>query len=444
MTTAIPRLSPLFPSEIEEDRVQEGGIIVERQILLLPETENAPAKIKDPGVVNLAKKGAVAYNSKSQELLFLPFAERERRRLASRLRESLFDESGLQPIDCGNDAAVFSLSERYVREWGAAARFFSEERGREVHLLGWCETAEEATTAAERIKRTIREETSMFGLSFVEETDEDGIVCSVLLSPAAPGSLGGRPGFVCNGCGRILLPDSPVEFRAIQPGADEEEEVLEDISTPGASTILELCRQLDIGVERTIKAMLYVALDEDRRVHPVAAFLRGDFNVSMNKLSAWLCREKNFVALRTAEKQELQDLIGEVAGYCGPVGMPENVVVVCDASVKGARNTVVGANRPGFHRKGCCHGRDFDYPLADIVQNTEGMPCPCGEGTLTEATVRDSGRIAFSDLRLKNRGPEEGGKHRTLVCRSREGVTEYPVELRGVFSLENILLAAHS
>lgn len=59
MTTAIPRFSPLFPSEIEEDRVQEGGIIVERQILLLPETENAPAKIKDPGVVNLAKKGAV-------------------------------------------------------------------------------------------------------------------------------------------------------------------------------------------------------------------------------------------------------------------------------------------------------------------------------------------------------------------------------------------------
>ena len=112
--------------------------------------------------------------------------------------------------------------------------------------------------------------------------------------------------------------------------------MLEDISTPGASTILELCRQLDIGVERMIKAMLYVALDEDRRVHPVAAFLRGDFNVSMNKLSAWLCREKNFVALRTAEKQELQDLIGEVAGYCGPVGMPENVVVVCDASVKGA------------------------------------------------------------------------------------------------------------
>ena len=95
--------------------MQEGGIIVERQILLLPETENAPAKIKDPGVVNLAKKGAVAYNSKSQELLFLPFAERERRRLASRLRESLFDESGLQPIDCGIDAAVFSLSERYVR-----------------------------------------------------------------------------------------------------------------------------------------------------------------------------------------------------------------------------------------------------------------------------------------------------------------------------------------
>ena len=48
MTTAIPRFSPLSPSEIEEDRVQEGGIIVERQILLLPETENAPAKIKDP------------------------------------------------------------------------------------------------------------------------------------------------------------------------------------------------------------------------------------------------------------------------------------------------------------------------------------------------------------------------------------------------------------
>ncbi len=409
-------------------------------IRLVPKTENAPAKVKDTGVVGLVKDGAGAYNAKSDELLLLPAGEEKRGGIADGILNALFAEAGFQRVDCGNDAAIFSVAERYVREWRIAATAFAECRGRDIRLLGWSAEATDADDRMARVKRALLHSLPSEGnFSFVETIAPDTRQCALLLSNAGENPLRGENGFVCPSCGKLFLPDTPYAFHATQPGESEEAQPLEDIETPGANTIIDLCKQLGIAIEYTIKAMLYVAFDASGAPHPIASFVRGDFNVSMNKLARWLKDERGLTGLRTAEKSELYEMIGEVAGYCGPVNMPENVIVVCDESVRGTKNTVVGANRPGYHRKGCCWGRDFEAPVADIVQITEGVPCPCGGAGLAATTLRVCGKLSHSDA-----SAHAGAVGKILAYRDREGSREYPAELSGELSTEAILLASYA
>jgi len=403
---------------------------------LVPKTENSPAKIKDPGVINLVKTGQAAYNAKSGELLFLPEGEAELRSLTDRLFETLFVNCGFQRVRCGGDEEIFSLAERYVREWGEDATGFCEERGRAIRILSWNPDLISANAKADTAMKTI---TGGLGGVCAFVGDVTGAAHTfVLASKCEAGAIGSRPGYFCPSCGRIRFPDSPLGYVPKHPCDDEAEGTLEDVETPGANTIVELCGQLDIEVPRTLKAMLYVAMDSESKRRAVASFVRGDYNLSMTKLSKWLESERGLTALRSADKAELHELIGEVAGYCGPVGMPPHVVMVCDDSVKGSKNTVVGANRPGYHKKGCCHPRDFDPPIADIAQITNGTPCECG-GTYEQCAIRESGKIEIAraeDMPEKNIKP--------LSYRDREGAHDYPAVCAGTISVESAMLALHS
>jgi prolyl-tRNA synthetase len=184
--------------------------------------------------------------------------------------------------------------------------------------------------------------------------------------------------------------------------------------------------------------MLYIASDADSKRRVVASFVRGDYNLSMNKLARWLESERGLTGLRSAGKAELNELVGEVAGYCGPVAMPSHVVMVGDLSIVGSKNTVVGANRPGYHRKGCCHPRDFDPPIADIAQVTEGTPCSCGS-FYRACFARELGSLAIIDV---SKG-EKGGVKK-LSYRDIEGTHDFPFLLDGTFSAERITVAGRS
>lgn len=414
---------------------------------LIPQTANPPAKVKDPGIIHLVKAGAAAYNAKTGTLLLLPEGEKERKEITSRIRESLFDTAGVQQVDCGGDTAIFSVAERYVKDWGDAATAFSEERGREIHLLGWCKDIGEAMIKMGEIQSALLDTLSPKGnFTFVEEISECHSKTVYLASPAEPGTLEPREGFICRSCGQIYLPDSPIRFNEVQPGAQECEEALEEIETPGADTIPDLCNQLGIDAKRTLKAMLYVAFDETQAPRPIAAFVRGDRNISMAKLASCLLRHHNLRGLRTAEKTELRELVGEVAGYCGPVGMPDHVILICDESAKDTKNVVVGANRPGYHKKGCCYGRDFEAPAFDIAQNSQGISCSCGATSLEAVLLRISGVINFGvGLKKKTDGNSSDEKiYKVLSCKNREGVCQYATEWNADFSVEKIILAIHS
>jgi len=406
--------------------------------LLAPVTENSPAHVKDSGVIGMVKAGMAAYNAKSGELLLLPSGEAKRRRIEDGLAAALFGKRGFQNVGCGSDEAIFSVAERYVRDWRDAATSFCEGRGRNLRIIAWRGSEESAAAEAEAVMETVTAGLSglgVTGLSFLEIVKDESARRFVLAAKCGPGSIGASPGFVCPICGSVKFPDSPIDFVPPHPGSGEPEETIEDIETPGANTIIDLCAQLRLGITRTIKAMLYVAYDSDSRRNAVASFVRGDYNLSMSKLGLWLRRERSLTGLRPADKQELHELIGEVAGYCGPVGLPSDVTVVCDWSVSGAINTVAGANRPGYHKKGCCHPRDFDPAIADIAQLTSGTPCECG-GKYEETFLRETGNIEVKRLS----GAHEDGI-KILSCRDREGAREYPAVLSGELSTERLLLA---
>jgi prolyl-tRNA synthetase len=311
-------------------------------------------------------------------------------------------------------------------------------------VLSWHADENSAAASAEELMDAVSDtlegesETKRTRFSFVEDISDDESKMFVLASACEAGDIGARAGFLCDTCGSIKFPDSPLGFIPPQPGENEPEGVVEDVETPGANTIAELCGQMKIDVTRTIKAMLYVAYDSDGTKRAVASFVRGDYNMSMKKLALWLKRETSLTGLRSAGKPELHELIGEVAGYCGPVGMPPGVVLVCDRGVIGAKNTVAGANRPGYHKKGCCHPRDFNPPMADIAQATAGTPCKCG-GVYEPHAVRESGSFEISNLVRRGESAMK-----ILSYRDRDGAHEYPAICSGTISVERIMLSVHS
>ncbi len=147
---------------------------------------------------------------------------------------------------------------------------------------------------------------------------------------------------------------------------------LEEVATPGTTTIPTLAAFLGVGPERTAKAAFFVT--GDGRL--VTAIVRGDYEVNETKLGNVV---KAVGGIRPASVEEIR-LAGMEPGYGSPVGAHDTVVVVDDL-VERSPNLVAGANREGFHFRNVNVGRDYTADIiADITNAQEGDACPvCGE-----------------------------------------------------------------
>jgi prolyl-tRNA synthetase len=161
---------------------------------------------------------------------------------------------------------------------------------------------------------------------------------------------------------------------AIVPKADppaEEPLPLEEVATPGTTTIATLAAFLGVGADRTAKAAFFVT--GDGRL--VTAVVRGDHEVNETKL---VNSVKATGGIRPATVDEIK-AAGMEPGYGSPIGARGTVVVVDDLAAR-SPNLVAGANREGFHYRNVNVGRDFVADVtADITNAQEGDPCPqCG------------------------------------------------------------------
>jgi prolyl-tRNA synthetase len=81
--------------------------------------------------------------------------------------------------------------------------------------------------------------------------------------------------------------------------------------------------------------------------------------------------------------------IGAVGGYASPIGLDQGKVrVVADPSVRSVKNSVSGANRPGYHIRNVNIPRDFQPgEWADLALVEARDPCPhCGSRVEIEST----------------------------------------------------------
>jgi prolyl-tRNA synthetase len=146
---------------------------------------------------------------------------------------------------------------------------------------------------------------------------------------------------------------------------------MEDVETPGATTIDALATFLNVPRSKTAKAAFFVTGDD----RFVVAIVRGDYDVNETKLVNVLKASRG---LRPATVEEIKAR-GMEAGYGSPIGARDAVVVV-DELVARSPNLVAGANRPGWHVRNVNVPRDYtpDH-IAEITSAREGDPCPnCG------------------------------------------------------------------
>jgi prolyl-tRNA synthetase len=167
-------------------------------------------------------------------------------------------------------------------------------------------------------------------------------------------------------------------------------EALEEVDTPGSSTIEAVSSFLGRPATEMLKTMLF-----DANGRTVAVLIRGDRDVNVEKVGR---------AMWPAPTELMGD--GEVArrgfamGFVGPQVMGEDVTVLADHSVRGGRNWVTGANRVDAHVTGANEGRDFRIDRwEDLSQAREGDPCPNGDGTL----VMSRGIVASHTYQLGTR-----------------------------------------
>lgn len=174
----------------------------------------------------------------------------------------------------------------------------------------------------------------------------------------------------CNHCNYAATD----EIAAVDPlptGVGEEFKPMESVWTPDCKTVDDLARLLGVTADRTVKTLCYLA---DGKL--VVVLIRGDRQVNEIKLvNALGCYELEF-----ADDESVR-AGGMEPGYCGPVGLREDLLVIADREVPLMVNHECGDGRKDYHLMHVNYQRG-DYRIdkvVDIALVTKGAACPvCG------------------------------------------------------------------
>lgn len=148
---------------------------------------------------------------------------------------------------------------------------------------------------------------------------------------------------------------------------------MEKVHTPGAATIESVSRLLEMPAGRLLKTMLY-----DAGGTTVAVLVPGDREVEEAKLERLLFPSP----VRRFEDADFA-VRGFAKGYVGPQGLGEDVSILADHSVAGAKDWVTGANEADHHVTGANTSRDFRVDrYEDLVALRDGDRCPIDGGEL--------------------------------------------------------------
>lgn len=186
---------------------------------------------------------------------------------------------------------------------------------------------------------------------------------------------------LCSGCDYTANADVAVTRKQIYNHG--EPQAMEEVTTPGQTTIADVANYLGVAESQTLKVVFYSTGE-----YIIFVGIRGDLEVNETKLRNLLQTPDIWVA--TAEELQERSI---VAGYASPIGI-KNVTVVLDDSVPPTTNLVAGANKEGYHIKNVNYPRDFHADMVvDIALTQDGDECMHCGGALTAARGIEVGNI---------------------------------------------------
>ena len=196
----------------------------------------------------------------------------------------------------------------------------------------------------------------------------------------------------------------------VENKADDVLEELKKEYTPNIHTIEDICEFLHSPLEKSCKAVVYQKNATDEYV---VIFVRGDLDINETKLTN-LLGEAVHPAVITEE-------CGLHAGFIGPVGLPENITVLFDNSLKGATNLSCGANEENHHYVGLNIPRDVgEVEYNDLAKIVDGGICPqCGKHTIKISRGIEVGNIFQLGTKYTK------SMHMTYL--DKEGNEQYPI-----------------
>jgi prolyl-tRNA synthetase len=161
----------------------------------------------------------------------------------------------------------------------------------------------------------------------------------------------------------------------------------ERVATPGKRTVDEVAAFLGLPPQQFVKTLVY----RTAAGAAVLVLVRGDHEASETKVQAALHGEP--VAL--ADEETVTRVTGAPVGLAGPVGLDARILA--DASLRGMRGAVSGANRADEHLVNIDIGRDVPQAVfADLRQAREGDSCPrCEGGTFAGHRGIEVGQVFY-------------------------------------------------
>ncbi len=199
----------------------------------------------------------------------------------------------------------------------------------------------------------------------------------MLLTPCGEDSIA-----ICPECGYKANMEAAKSIIVNENAAPAEE--LTKVETPHVSSIEDLCKFMKCEPKDTCKAVVYARNNDDKIV---IIFIRGDLDVNESKLTK-IVKDNVHAAVLTEES-------GIVAGFIGPKGLPSNVDVIFDESLKGLNSLITGANEADHHYRGFNIERDYgNVEYVDVAKIIDGGICPeCGKKSIKISRGIEVGNI---------------------------------------------------
>ena len=173
-------------------------------------------------------------------------------------------------------------------------------------------------------------------------------------------------------------------------GLDEELKEIVDVETPNCKTVEDVAKFLGVPCDRMVKTLCYNVLHKDETQELILVLIRGDRQINEVKLLNTL----DCLDLRFATEDEVRTM-GMEPGYCGPVGLREDIRIVADLEVPQMVNHECGGGLKDFHKLNVNYSRG-DYRIditSDISLSEAGLPCPTCNSPLEMTRGIEVGQI---------------------------------------------------